>query len=154
MAIAACCRLEKLISRDRIKRYGSRDVGYKPTDPPQQTNRSALAIGVQVFGYGIPGNHVIQLYAALLGEAPACQVCVLEASTHYEGAGGLCRDIHLDAPAAAWIFVGAPLRTTVYKPEQTWTDAPPRPEFTGCPVVRFIEGTRTALNTIYSEPRN
>ena len=31
MAIAAFCRLEKLISRDRIKRYGSRDVGYKPT---------------------------------------------------------------------------------------------------------------------------
>jgi hypothetical protein len=41
----------------------------------------------------------------------------------------------------------------VYKPEQTWTDAPP-PEFTGRPVVRFIEGTRTALNTICSEPRN
>lgn len=33
MAIAAFCRLEKLISRDRIKRYGSRDVGYKPEAP-------------------------------------------------------------------------------------------------------------------------
>jgi hypothetical protein len=31
MAIAAFCRLEKLISRDRIKRYGSWDVGYKTT---------------------------------------------------------------------------------------------------------------------------
>src|SRR5260370_17995700 len=39
----------------------------------------------------------------------------------------------------------------VYKPEQIWTDAPPQPEFTGRPVVRFIDGTRRALNTIYSE---
>jgi len=39
----------------------------------------------------------------------------------------------------------------VYKPEQIWTDVPPQPEFKGRPVVRFMEGTRKALETIYSE---
>jgi hypothetical protein len=53
-----------------------------------------------------------------------------------------------DRPSVVWDYVA------VYKPAQIWTDAPPQPEFTGRPVVRFIEGTRTALNTIYSEPRN
>jgi hypothetical protein len=33
IAIAAFCRLKKLISRDRITRYGSWDVGYKPVAP-------------------------------------------------------------------------------------------------------------------------
>jgi len=42
----------------------------------------------------------------------------------------------------------------VQKQAKILTDAPPQPEFTGSPVVRFIEGTRTALNTIYSEPKN
>lgn len=41
----------------------------------------------------------------------------------------------------------------VYNPKQI-LDALPQPEFTGRPVVRSIEGTRTALNTIYAEPRN
>ncbi len=50
-----------------------------------------------------------------------------------------------DRPSVVWDYIA------VYKPEQTWTDAPPRPEFTGRPVVRSIEGTRRALNTIYSE---
>jgi hypothetical protein len=40
MAIAAFCRLEKLISRDRIKRYGRRDVGYKPTTSVSATTLS------------------------------------------------------------------------------------------------------------------
>jgi hypothetical protein len=31
IAVAACRRLENTISPDHIKRYGSRDVGYKPT---------------------------------------------------------------------------------------------------------------------------
>jgi hypothetical protein len=53
-----------------------------------------------------------------------------------------------DRPSVVWDYVA------VYKPAQIWTAAPPQPEFTGRPVVRFIEGTRTALNTIYSEPRN
>ena len=39
----------------------------------------------------------------------------------------------------------------VYKPEQTWTDAPPQPEFNGRPVVRAIEGTQKALEAISSE---
>ena len=38
----------------------------------------------------------------------------------------------------------------VYKPEQIWIDAPPQPEFTGRPVVRFIDGTRKALRAIIS----
>ena len=73
MAIAACCRLEKLISRDRIKRYESRDVGYKPTDHLSRPIGMPLATEVKVFGYGVPGNRIIQLYAAVVGEAPACQ---------------------------------------------------------------------------------
>jgi hypothetical protein len=48
---------------------------------------------------------------------------------------------------SAWDYIA------VYKPAQIWTDAPPQPEFTGRPVVRFIEGTRRALNTIYSEQK-
>jgi len=52
-----------------------------------------------------------------------------------------------DRPSVVWDYIA------VYKAEQTWTDAPPRPEFTGRPVVRFIEGTRRALNTIYSEQK-
>ena len=39
----------------------------------------------------------------------------------------------------------------VYKPEQIWTVAPPQPQFNGRPVVRFIDGTRKALETMYSE---
>jgi hypothetical protein len=50
-----------------------------------------------------------------------------------------------DRPSVVWDYIA------VYKPEQMWTDAPPQPEFTGRPVVRFIEGTRSALSAIYSE---
>lgn len=53
-----------------------------------------------------------------------------------------------DRPSVVWDYIA------VYKPAQIWTDAPPRPEFTGRPVVRFIEGTRKALGAIYSEIQN
>jgi hypothetical protein len=53
-----------------------------------------------------------------------------------------------DRPSVVWDYIA------VYKPEQIWTDAPLQPEFTGRPVVRFIEGARKALQTIYSEARN
>lgn len=53
-----------------------------------------------------------------------------------------------DRPSVVWDYIA------VYKPAQIWTDAPPQPEFTGRPVVRFIEGTRRALNVIYSEQKN
>ena len=49
-----------------------------------------------------------------------------------------------DRPSVVWDYIA------VYKPEQLWTDAPPQPEFTGRPVVRFIEGTRKAMQIIYS----
>ena len=52
-----------------------------------------------------------------------------------------------DRPSVVWDYIA------VYKPEQIWTDAPPQPEFEGRPVVQFIEGTRKALETIYSEPK-
>src|SRR5713226_7935044 len=52
-----------------------------------------------------------------------------------------------DRPSVVWDYIA------VYKPEEIWTDAPPQPEFTGRPVVRFIDGTRRALNTIYSEQK-
>ncbi len=52
-----------------------------------------------------------------------------------------------DRPSVVWDYIA------VYKPEQIWIDAPPQPEFTGRPVVRFIDGTRRALNTIYSEQK-
>jgi hypothetical protein len=53
-----------------------------------------------------------------------------------------------DRRSVVWDYIA------VYKPEQIWADAPPQPEFTGRPVVRFIEGARKALQTIYSEARN
>ena len=53
-----------------------------------------------------------------------------------------------DRPSVVWDYIA------VYKPGQIWTEAPPQPEFTGRPVVRFIEGARKALQTIYSEARN
>jgi len=53
-----------------------------------------------------------------------------------------------DRPSVVWDYIA------VYKPEQLWTDAPPQPEFKGRPVVRFINGTREALQTIYSEKKN
>ena len=53
-----------------------------------------------------------------------------------------------DRPTVVWDYIA------VYKPEQIWTDAPPQPEFKGRPVVRFIEGARKALQTIYSETKN
>ena len=53
-----------------------------------------------------------------------------------------------DRPSVVWDYIA------VYKPEQIWTDAPPQPDFTGRPVVRFIDGTRKALETIYSEQKN
>ncbi len=52
-----------------------------------------------------------------------------------------------DRPSVVWDYIG------VYKPQQFWTDAPPQPEFKGRPVVRFIEGTRKASETIYSETK-
>jgi hypothetical protein len=53
-----------------------------------------------------------------------------------------------DRPSVVWDFIA------VYRPEQIWTDTPPRSEFNGRPVVRFIEGARKALLAIYSEARN
>ena len=53
-----------------------------------------------------------------------------------------------DRPSVVWDYIA------VYKPEQLWTDAPPQPEFKGRPVVRFIDGTREALQTIYSGTKN
>ena len=53
-----------------------------------------------------------------------------------------------DRPSVVWDYIA------VYKPEQLWTDAPPHSEFTGRPVVRFIEGVRKALQTIYSQAKN
>jgi len=53
-----------------------------------------------------------------------------------------------DRPSVVWDYIA------VYKPEQTWTDAPPQAEFKGRPVVRFIEGARKALETIHSEMKN
>jgi hypothetical protein len=52
-----------------------------------------------------------------------------------------------DRPSVVWDYIA------VYKPEQIWTDAPPQPEFQGRPVVRFIGGVRSALDTIYSEQK-
>jgi hypothetical protein len=49
-----------------------------------------------------------------------------------------------DRPSVVWDYIA------VYKPGQIWTDAPPQAEFTGKPVVRFIDGARTALGVIYS----
>lgn len=53
-----------------------------------------------------------------------------------------------DRPSVVWDYIA------VYKPEQLWTDAPPQPEFKGKPVVRFIDGTREALEAIYSGTKN
>ncbi|HEX4542408.1 MAG TPA: hypothetical protein VH114_04505 [Candidatus Acidoferrum sp.] len=53
-----------------------------------------------------------------------------------------------DRPSVVWDDIA------VYKPEQIWAEAPPQPEFTGRPVVRFIEGARQALQTLYSERKN
>jgi hypothetical protein len=53
-----------------------------------------------------------------------------------------------DRPSVVWDYIA------VYKPEQFWTDAPPQPEFTGRPVMRFIDGTRKALQTNFSETGN
>jgi hypothetical protein len=50
-----------------------------------------------------------------------------------------------DRPTVVWDYIA------VYKPEQLWMEAPPEPDFKGRPVVRFIEGTRKALQTTYSE---
>ena len=50
-----------------------------------------------------------------------------------------------DRPSVVWDYIA------VYRPEQIWTDEPPQPEFKGRPVVRFIEGTRKELESIYSE---
>ena len=53
-----------------------------------------------------------------------------------------------DRPSVVWDYIA------VYKPAQIWGETPPQPEFTGRPVVRFIEGVRKALETIYSESKN
>jgi hypothetical protein len=52
-----------------------------------------------------------------------------------------------DRSSVVWDYIA------VYKPEQIWTDTPPQPDFTGRPVVRFIEGARKALEGIYSEQK-
>lgn len=52
-----------------------------------------------------------------------------------------------DRRSVVWDYIA------VYKPEQIWTGAPPQPEFGGDPVVRSIEGTRTALEAISSEAK-
>jgi hypothetical protein len=49
-----------------------------------------------------------------------------------------------DRQSVVWDYIA------VYKPQQIWTTAPPQAEFVGRPVVRFIEGARSALKTIYS----
>ena len=53
-----------------------------------------------------------------------------------------------DRQSVVWDYIA------VYRPEQIWTDAPPPAEFKGRPLVRFIEGTRKALETIDSEQKN
>ena len=53
-----------------------------------------------------------------------------------------------DRPSVVWDYIA------VYKPDQIWAETPPQPEFTGRPVVRFIEGAGKALQTIYSEMKN
>jgi hypothetical protein len=52
-----------------------------------------------------------------------------------------------DRPSVVWDYIA------VYKPEQVWINAPPQPKFTGRPVVRFIDGTRKALETMYLEQK-
>lgn len=52
-----------------------------------------------------------------------------------------------DGRGIVWDYIA------VYPPGQIWGDAPPQPEFKGRPVVRFIEGTRKTLATIYSEQK-
>jgi hypothetical protein len=53
-----------------------------------------------------------------------------------------------DRSSVVWDYIA------VYKPGQVWTDAPPQPQFKGHPVVRFIEGARQTLETIYAEAKN
>ena len=53
-----------------------------------------------------------------------------------------------DRRSVVWDYIA------MYKPEQIWMDAPPQPAFTGRPVVRFIDGARTTLQTIYSGTGN
>jgi hypothetical protein len=53
-----------------------------------------------------------------------------------------------DRRSVVWDYVA------VYKPEQIWAEAPPQPEFKGRPVVRFIDGTRKALEAIHSDTKN
>ena len=53
-----------------------------------------------------------------------------------------------DRPSVVWDYIA------VYKPGHIWTETPPQPEFTGRPVVRFIDGTRKALQGIYSQKTN
>lgn len=52
-----------------------------------------------------------------------------------------------DGRGIVWDYIA------VDQPGQVWGDSPPQPEFKGRPVVRFIEGTRKALETIYSEQK-
>ena len=53
-----------------------------------------------------------------------------------------------DRGSVVWDYIA------VYKPDQIWAETPPQPDFTGRPVVRFIDGSRKALQTIYSEMKN
>ena len=53
-----------------------------------------------------------------------------------------------DRPSVVWDYIA------VYKPEQLWTDTPPQPQFNGRPVVRVVEGTREALQSIDSGAKN
>lgn len=53
-----------------------------------------------------------------------------------------------DRRSVVWDYIA------VYKPAQIWVQTPPQPEFTGRPVVRFIDGARNALETIHSEMKS
>lgn len=53
-----------------------------------------------------------------------------------------------DRPTVVWDYLA------IYKPEQIWSQTPPQPEFNGRPVVKVIDGARTALQAIYSQKPN
>ena len=47
-----------------------------------------------------------------------------------------------DRSSVVWDFVA------IYKPGETWADAPPKPLYEGSPVVRSIDGANTALRQL------
>ena len=52
-----------------------------------------------------------------------------------------------DRRSVVWDYIA------VYKPEQTWSTAPPAPEFKGRPVVQYVEETRRTLAAIFSDEK-